>query len=87
MSDRQAQSYDPDVTLLTKPEDVDALIARGQSEGRPVFIYVAGLTESTKRSPDLMKRVGLSADFIKFKEFKGLEAMFSYVIYVQVGLR
>lgn len=87
VSDRQAQSYDPDVTLLTKPEDVDALIARGQSEGRPVFIYVAGLTESTKRSPDLMKRVGLSADFIKFKEFKGLEAMFSYVIYVQVGLK
>jgi hypothetical protein len=34
-----------------------------------------------------MKRVGLSEDFIKFKEFKGLEAMFSYMFYVQVGLK
>lgn len=87
VSDRQAQSYDKDVVLLAKPEDVDALIARGQQEGRPVFIYFAGLTESTKRSPDLMKRVGLSEDFVKFKEFKGLEAMFSYLVYAQIGMK
>jgi len=34
-----------------------------------------------------MKRVGLSEDFVKFKEFKGLEAMFSYLVYIQVGVK
>lgn len=87
VSDRQAQSYDPDVRLLSKPEDVDALLAEGKSSGLPVFIYVAGLTESTKRSPELMKRVALSPDFVPIKELKGLEAMYSYTIFMQAGIR
>ena len=87
VSDRQAQSYDPDVRLLAKPEDVDALLNEGQSQGKPVFIYLAGLTETAKRSPELLKRVAQSPDFVFFKEVKGLEAMFSYRIYMQAGIR
>lgn len=87
VSDRQAQSYDPDVRLLAKPEDVDALLAEGRASGRPVFIYVAGLTETAKRSPELLKRVAMSPDFVVFKEVKGLEAMFSYTIFVQAGIK
>ena len=83
VSDRQSQSYDPDVTILEKADDVDALLARGKAEGRPVFVYFAGLRESARRSPDLMKRVAQSPDFVPFKDMKGLEAMFSYHIYVQ----
>ncbi len=87
VSDRQSQSYDPEVHILAKPADVDALLAKGQQEGRPVFIYFAGLRESTNRAPDLMKRVALSEDFRLYKEFKGLEAMFSYRIYAQPGIK
>lgn len=87
VSDRQAQSYDPEVTILEKAGDVDALLARGQKEARPVFIYFAGLRESASRSPDLVKRVAQSPDFVHFKDLKGLEAMFSYHVYVQPGVR
>ena len=42
---------------------------------------------SASRSPELLKRVAQSPDFVHFKDFKGLEAMFSYHIYVQAGVR
>jgi hypothetical protein len=87
VSDRQAQSYDPEVAILEKPQDVDALLAKGKTEGRPVFVYFAGLRESASRSPELMKRVAQSPDFVPFKDMKGLEAMFSYHIYAQPGVR
>lgn len=87
VSDRQAQSYDPDVVILEKPEDVDALLAKGRSSGKPVFVYVAGLTESAKRSPDLFKRVADSPDFVIYQDVKGLEAMFSYTIFMQAGIK
>ena len=87
VSDRQAQSYDPTVRILTQPADVDELLAKGQAENRPVFIYFAGLKESTNRAPDLMKRVAQSPDFVPYKDFKGTEAMFSYRIYAQPGVK
>ena len=78
VSDRQAQSYDPNVRLLSKPEDVDKLLAEGKEAHVPVFIYFCGVTESTNRKPELVKRVAASEDFLPYKQVKGLEAMFSY---------
>lgn len=81
VGDKQVQSYDPGVRFLEKPADVDKLIADGTEQGRPVFIYVAGNTESQRREPELMKRVADSSDFVVFEKFKGHEAMWSYTIY------
>ena len=81
VSDRQSQSYDPEVNLITKPEDLDKLIARGMAERRPVFVYFCGLTETAKRCPELLQRISGAPDFVSVKEVKGLEEMFSYIIY------
>ena len=82
VSDRQAQSYDPNVRLLSKPEDVDKLLAEGKEAHVPVFIYFCGVTESTNRKPELVKRVAASEDFLPYKQVKGLEAMFSYHVFL-----
>ncbi len=81
VSDRQSQSYDPEVNLITKPEELDKLIALGTAEHRPVFIYFCGLTETAKRHPELIQRISGAPDFVSLKEVKGLEEMFSYIIY------
>ncbi len=85
VSDRQAQSYDPSVRLLTNPADVEKLLADGKDSGRPVFIYFCGVTETTSRKPDLVKRVAASDDFLAYKQLKGLEAMFTYHVFAWKG--
>ncbi|MDB6119682.1 MAG: hypothetical protein JWO08_3463, partial [Verrucomicrobiaceae bacterium] len=82
VSDRQIQSYDPSVHLLSTPEDVDKLLAEGKELNVPVFVYFCGVTETTKRKPDMVKRVAASDDFLPYKQFKGLEAMFTYHTFV-----
>ncbi len=81
VSDRQSQSYDPGVNIITTPEELEKLIALGITEHRPVFVYFCGLTETAKRCPVLLQRISGAADFVSVKEMKGLEEMFSYIIY------
>ncbi len=85
VSDRQVQSYDPNVHLLNTPEDVDKLLAQGKELNVPVFVYFCGVTETTKRKPEMVKRVASSEDFLPYKQFKGLEAMFTYHTFVWRG--
>ena len=82
VSDRQALSYDPNVHLLSTPADVDKLLEQGRQERLPVFIYFCGVTETTNRKPELVKRVAASDDFLPFRQFKGLEAMWTYHVFV-----
>ena len=86
VSDKQAESYDPDVMVIEKPEDVDKLIQMGADQRREVFVYFAGMKESAVRNPSVHQRVTASPDFARWKDFKGTEAMFSYVIYRCVPL-
>lgn len=85
VSDRQVLSYDPQVHLLSTPADVDKLLALGQQLNVPVFVYFCGVTETTNRKPELVKRVAASEDFLPYKQFKGLEAMFTYHTFVWRG--
>ena len=81
VSDRQTQSYDPRVRVMEKESDLDAALADAQKEGRPLFVYFCGRTESGARNPDIMKRVLDPAAFTHVADFPGLEAMFSYHVY------
>ncbi|MDB6073896.1 MAG: hypothetical protein JWO89_1536, partial [Verrucomicrobiaceae bacterium] len=54
----------------------------GKELNVPVFVYFCGVTETTKRKPEMVKRVATSDDFLPYKHFKGLEAMFTYHTFV-----
>lgn len=81
VSDRQTMSYDQRVRVMETPADLDQAIASSVEEGRPLFVYFCGRTESEKRNPDLMKRVTDPAAFKHIADLPGLEAMFSYQVY------
>ncbi len=80
-----AQNYDPHVRLLSSEADLDKLLAEGKQQGQPVFIYFCGVAETTHSQPELVKRVAVAKDFMAYKQFKGLEAAFSYHIFVWNG--
>ena len=81
VSDRQTLSYDPRVRVLEKEADLDAALSDAEKEGRPLYVYFCGRTESGNRNPDLMKRVLDPTAFVHVQDFPGLEAMFSYHVY------
>jgi len=85
VSDLLARSYDPQVRLLSSPADVAQLLAQGEKQGSPVLIYFCGVDETTHAHPDLVKRVAAANDFQIFKQFKGLEANYSYRIFAWTG--
>ncbi len=87
VSARQVESYDPNVRQLAQPADVDKLLREGAAKGVPVFVFVAGATESAKREPELTARVTKSPDFARWRQFPGHEAMWSYTIYGPPGLK
>lgn len=84
VSDRQTQSYDPRVRVLSDESDLDAALAMARREGRILCVYFCGRTESGGREPALMKRVLDPAAFTHVRSFPGLESMFSYEVYQQV---
>lgn len=86
VSDKQAESYDPSVEVLTSVEQLEAMLARAQAGNQSCFIYFCGEQESKLRSPELFQRVTQQNDFALFKKFPGTEAMFSYYVYRCVGL-
>jgi hypothetical protein len=87
VSDKQAESYDPNVQILEEPEDVQKLLQQGEQAGQEVFVYVAGSKESSVRKPEVFKSVVGSPNFELWKTLKGTEAMFSYEIYRCVPLK
>ena len=50
-----------------------------------MLIYFCGVDETTHAHPDLVKRVAAAKDFQLFKQFKGLEATYSYRIFAWTG--
>lgn len=86
VSDKQAESYDPSVEVLTTVEQLEAMLARAQAGNQSCFVYFCGEQESNVRSPELFKRVTQEDDFELFKKLPGTEAMFSYHVYRCVGL-
>jgi hypothetical protein len=81
VSDKQAESYDPNVVVLETEEQLDAMLNQAVQEQRAAFVYFAGDKESSIRSRTLYQRVAMSEDFQKWKTFKATEAMFSYQVY------
>ena len=86
VSDKQAESYDPSVRVLTSVADLEAMLAEAQRTATAAFVYFAGDRESALRNRELYLRVTQSKDFERFKSFKGTEAMFSYSVYRCTGL-
>ncbi len=86
VSDKQAESYDPSVTVLSSLADLEALAAKAKLGNNATFVYFAGERETANRSPELLKAVTESGAFELFKEFKATEALFSYKIYHLVGV-
>ena len=86
VSDRQAESYDPGVEILSTVAQLEDMLAKAQQGRTAAFVYFAGDRESGVRNPELHQRVTASDDFELWREFKGTEAMFSYRIYRCVGL-
>lgn len=81
VSDRQIQSYDPQVRLLGSVAELEELISRAGREQRPLMIYLCGPRETSQRRPELSSRVMEKNDFRKVMEVKATEEMFSYTIY------
>ncbi len=78
VSDRQIVLYDPSVTVLKTPADLDALEQRAAAEKKPLIIYYAGHEEAAKRTPELLRRV--EEGWRESQFVPGLEEMFSYHI-------
>lgn len=85
VSNRQTLSYDPRARVMTGEADVDAAVAAANAEGRPLFVYFCGRTESGSRHPDIMKRLDDPSQFKLASKHPGLEAMFSYEVWRHVG--
>ena len=80
-SDRQVKTYDPEVRILQKAEDVDLLVLEGQAKKRPVFIYYCGDVISWRKRPEVVQRIASDRRFERIAYLPGLEAMYSYRIF------
>ena len=80
-SDRQVKTYDPEVRILEKADDVDRLIAEGAKLGRPVFIYYCGDVISWMKRREVAERIAGDPGFRRVAFLKGLESMYSYRVF------
>lgn len=81
VSDRQTQSYDPQVHVLENESDLQECIRKSRDTGTSLYVYYCGTTISGQRRPELMKQVTQSDDFTLVCDKPGHEEMFSYHVY------
>ncbi|MGK0189308.1 MAG: hypothetical protein ACI9R3_005125 [Verrucomicrobiales bacterium] len=80
-SARQILSYDPLVRIPDNLADLENLMKEAREEKKKLIVYFCDPLRAEREWPDLYQRIVKSDDFEQKEVFKGLEAMFRYVIY------
>ena len=74
-------TYDPNVVHLDEPADLDALMARADREGLPLYVNIGWADHATRREPELVGRVRQEDLFELVAELPGLKPRFTRLVY------
>jgi hypothetical protein len=74
-------TYDPHVVQVRTPAELEALMARAEREGLPLFVNIGWLRQAARQRPELMGLVEDRERFERVAELRGLTPRFTRRVY------
>jgi hypothetical protein len=78
---RPADTYDPRVVHVGNPAELEALMARADREGLPLFVNIGWLRQAARQRPELMALVEDRERFERVADLRGLTPRFTRRVY------